>query len=200
MKNAKFLLFFTLPLISLIFYSCKSLPREPQPLYELSRNLNDKGQMSAAQLASLFIAHNPDADYQEIKDFAQLYIDEAGMEGINSDIAFSQMCLETGFLRFGNLVQPEWHNYCGLGALGPEQPGERFETKELGVRAHIQHLQAYSTTEEVKLKNELVDPRYNWVHKTKLVTDIFGLTGTWATDPNYAAKIERLLQELERQY
>ena len=200
MKNAKFLIIFTSTLIFGLFYSCKSVPVAPQPQFELSRNINDKGQMTADQLAKLFIAHNPDADYEKIKDFAQLYIDEAGMEGINSDVAFSQMCLETGFLRFGNLVRPEWHNYCGLGALGPEQPGEQFETEQLGVRAHIQHLQAYSTTEDVKLNNELVDPRYNWVHKTKLVTDIFGLSGTWATDPNYAAKIERLLQELERQY
>ena len=34
------------------------------------------GQMTADQLAKLFIAHNPDAAYEKIKDFAQLYIDE----------------------------------------------------------------------------------------------------------------------------
>ena len=109
------------------------------------------------------------------------------------------MCLETGYLTFGNLVQPEWHNYCGLGAMDAEHPGERFDTPQLGVRAHIQHLQAYATTEEVKLNKALVDPRYNWVHKTKFIEDIFGLTGTWAMDPNYAAKIERILQEMEGQ-
>ena len=195
MKNFKNLLILNIFLISAIFFSCKSIPTVP-PI-ELSRNIMDKGQLSATQLADYFVSKNPDADYEHIKNFAQIYIDEASAEGINSDVAFAQMCVETGYLRFGNLVQPEWHNYCGLGAMDAEHPGERFETEELGVRAHIQHLQAYGTKEETQLNNELIDPRYNWVHKTKYVEDIFGLTGTWATDPNYAAKIERLLQELE---
>ena len=195
MKNYKNLLILNIFLISAIFFSCKSIPTVP-PI-ELSRYIMDKGQLSATQLADYFVSKNPDADYEHIKNFAQIYIDEASAEGINSDVAFAQMCVETGYLRFGNLVQPEWHNYCGLGAMDAEHPGERFETEELGVRAHIQHLQAYGTKEETQLNNELIDPRYNWVHKTKYVEDIFGLTGTWATDPNYAAKIERLLQELE---
>ena len=195
MKKIKILLIFTLCAAAAVLFSCKSIPTVPQ--FELSRNIMAKGQMTASQLADYFVSKNPDADYEHIKNFAQIYIDEASAEGINSDVAFAQMCVETGYLRFGNLVQPEWHNYCGLGAMDAEHPGERFETEELGVRAHIQHLQAYGTKEETQLNNELIDPRYNWVHKTKYVEDIFGLTGTWATDPNYAAKIERLLQELE---
>jgi hypothetical protein len=195
MKKIKILLIFTLCAAAAMLFSCKSIPTVPQ--LELSRNIMAKGQMTASQLADYFISKNPDADYEHIKNFAQIYIDESSAEGINSDVAFAQMCVETGYLRFGNLVQPEWHNYCGLGAMDAEHPGERFETEELGVRAHIQHLQAYGTKEETQLNNKLIDPRYNWVHKTKYVEDIFGLTGTWATDPNYAAKIERVLQSLE---
>ena len=195
MKKIKILLIFTLCAAAAVLFSCKSIPTVPQ--FELSRNIMAKGQMTASQLADYFVSKNPDADYEHIKNFAQIYIDEASAEGINSDVAFAQMCVETGYLRFGNLVQPEWHNYCGLGAMDAEHPGERFETEELGVRAHIQHLQAYGTKEETQLNNELIDPRYNWVHKTKYVEDIFGLTGTWATDPNYAAKIERVLQQIE---
>ena len=68
-----------------------------------------------------------------------------------------------------------------------------LETEELGVRAHIQHLQAYATKEETQLNKELIDPRYNWVHKTKYIETIFELTGTWATDPHYGEKIDGLL-------
>ena len=181
--------------LGFLFFSCKSLPAPYQPF--LSRKIMDKGLLNEDQLASYFIKHNPDADYNQIKDLARLYIEEAEAEGINSDVAFAQMCLETGYLKFGNLVQPEWHNYCGLGAMDAEHPGERFESEELGVRAHIQHLQAYGTTEDVKLNNELVDPRYNWVHKTKFITDINGLTNTWAMDSGYADKIERKLRDME---
>ena len=181
---------------TLLIFSCKTVPPAPQKI-ELSRSLLAQGQLTAPQLAAFFLSRNPDADKDHIIQFAQYYIEEAAAEGINSDAAFAQMCLETGFLKFGGLVQPEFHNYCGLGAMDADHPGEIFETEELGVRAHIQHLQAYATKEETQLHKELVDPRYNWVHKTKYIEDIFGLTGTWATDPLYGEKIDGLLTAME---
>ena len=72
-------------------------------------------------------------------------------------------------------------------------PTTRVNNLKLGVRAHIQHLQAYATKEETQLNKELIDPRYNWVHKTKYIETIFELTGTWATDPHYGEKIDGLL-------
>ena len=163
----------------------------------LSRKIMDNGKLTATQLADYFLSQRADYDYIEIVHFAQLYVVEAAAEGINSDVAFAQMCLETGYLRFGGLVQPEFHNYCGLGAMDAENPGCIFETEQLGVRAHIQHLQAYATHEDQLLHNELIDPRYSWVHKTKYIETIEGLTGTWATDPNYAVKIEAILNRME---
>ena len=83
--------------------------------------------------------------------------------------------------------------------MDSEHPGEKFENEEMGVRAHIQHLQAYATTEDVKLNKDLIDPRYNWVHKTKLVEDLWGLAGTWASDPAYGQKLNALLERMENQ-
>ena len=177
------------------FDSCVSRPKQPE-IIQLSRRILDQGQLTAPQLAAFFLSRNPDVDRAHITQFAQYYIDEAAAEGINSDAAFAQMCLETGFLRFGGLVQPEFHNYCGLGAMDADHPGEQFDTEELGVRAHIQHLQAYATKEETQLNKELIDPRYNWVHKTKYIETIFELTGTWATDPLYGEKIDGLLNAM----
>lgn len=176
---------------------CKSVPVQEKEPIQVSRKLADVGILSAEQLATFFEQNNDEYDYDFLVEFASYYIDEGLAEGINSDVAFAQMCLETGFLRFGGLVQEEWNNFCGLGAMGPEHPGEIFETEQLGVRAHIQHLQAYATTEDIKLNNELIDPRYNWVHKTKFVEDIWGLAGTWATDPNYGTKIDAILTRME---
>ncbi|MDY4831994.1 MAG: glucosaminidase domain-containing protein [Treponema sp.] len=180
------------------FFSCKSVPSEPEKEIKLSREILGTGKLNAGQLADFFLMNNQQVEKEFILRFAEYYIQEAAMENINSDVAFAQMCLETGFLRFGGLVQADFHNYCGLGAMDAEHPGERFETEQLGVRAHIQHLQAYATTQEVQLNNPLIDPRYNWVHKTKLVTDIFGLTGTWATDTNYGNKIDEILSRMEK--
>ena len=180
------------------FFSCKSVPSEPEKEIKLSREILGTGKLNSGQLADFFLMNNQQVEKEFILRFAEYYIQEAAMENINSDVAFAQMCLETGFLRFGGLVQADFHNYCGLGAMDAEHPGERFETEQLGVRAHIQHLQAYATPQEVQLNNPLIDPRYNWVHKTKLVTDIFGLTGTWATDPNYGNKIDEILSRMEK--
>ncbi len=193
----KFIFFINLVLLLYCLFSCKTVPTIPEKEINLSREIIGKGQLSAVQLADFFINNNEHVEKEFILKFADYYIQEASMENINSDVAFAQMCLETGFLRFGGLVQPDFHNYCGLGAMDAEHPGEKFETEQLGVRAHIQHLQAYATTQDVKLNNQLIDPRYNWVHKTKLVTDIFGLTGTWATDPNYGNKIDEIISRME---
>lgn len=186
--------------ISLIFisislfitFACKSVPKTVQ----LSRRICDIGLLTPEQLAAFFKVNNPEIDDEYILNFAAYYVDEALAEGINSDVAFAQMCLETGFLRFGGLVQTDFHNYCGLGAMDAEHPGEKFETEQLGIRAHIQHLQAYATHEDEPLNNELIDPRYNWVHKTKYVEDIWGLAGTWASDKNYGTKLNDILERM----
>ena len=189
-RPLSFILLLALTGLSLI--SCVSTPKT-RPHIELSKKIMDIGQLNADQLTAYFMSRHEDADRAHIRQFAQYYIDEAAAEGVNSDVAFAQMCLETGYLRFGGLVQPDFHNYCGLGAMDAEHPGEKFETEELGVRAHIQHLQAYGTKEETRLNRELIDPRYNWVHKTKYVEDIYGLAGTWASDPLYGQKLETIL-------
>lgn len=192
MKKILFLLI-AAAVVSVLF-SCKSAPRRETE--ECSRVLLDPGVKSAEQLAQFFRAHNGDVPQADIMRLARCYVTEAEAEGINSDAAFVQMCLETGWLRFGNLVTPDMYNFCGLGSTDADHPGEYFATEQLGVRAHIQHLQAYATTEDVKLKRTLVDPRYDWVHRTKLARTVADLAGQWATDPQYGEKLERLLAEL----
>ena len=181
---------------SVVFFSCISPGIKEEK--SCSRKLLADGIKNENQLAEFFLSENPNVHLQKIKKLAKDYIQEAKTEGINSDVAFAQMCLETGFLRFGNLVKNEWHNYCGLGAIDSSKPGEKFPDQQTGVRAHIQHLQAYATTEDIRLKKALVDPRYNWVHKTKLAYSVFDLAGTWATDKNYGTKLDALLARLEQ--
>lgn len=153
-----------------------------------------KGRKSAKQLYNFFISKNPNGDVEKAKRLAQLYIEECEIEGVNSDLAFVQMCHETGFLRFGNLVTPDMNNFCGLGSLSKSNPGVRFETERMGVRAHVQHLQAYGSKD--KLKQTLIDPRYKYVKPRGKSPTLAGLTGTWAVDPNYDKKIYSFMKEL----
>lgn len=176
------------------FFSCVSARHVHEPC---SRNLSTPGIKNARQLTEFFLSSNPDADRQDVLRLAKLYISESAQEEINSDAAFVQMCLETGFLRFGNLVTPAMHNYCGLGSIDAGHPGESFATEQLGVRAHIQHLHAYATTEDKVLKNECIDKRYRYVKPRGKAPDIFALAGTWAMDKTYGQKLDALLTRLE---
>ena len=178
--------------LAFFVFSCKTVPVQE----EISREIAGYGIKSAEQLTEFFLDKRSDADEKTVLNLARLYVEEGSFEGINSDVAFVQMCLETGFLKFGNLVQPEWHNYCGLGAIDAAHPGERFETEQLGVRAHIQHLHAYGTSENVKLKNPLVDRRYKYVKPRGKSLTVFALSGTWAADRNYGSKLDALLTQL----
>lgn len=174
--------------LSFLFFSCLSFFVRPPHLIE------SRGRCSADDLTVFFMSQNPKADRAKVKRLAQFYIEEAETEGINSDIAFSQMCLETGFLRFGGLVSEEMNNFCGLGSLGDGKKGESFPSEKTGVLAHVQHLKAYATAKP--LVRPPADPRYKYVNPKGKAPTIYGLAGTWAADPNYGKKLENILTRL----
>ena len=164
-------------------------PEKPEPpLYIMG-----EGKIGEEKLTRFFENSSPWADMDFVRLLMRIYIEESAVEGVNHDIAFVQMCLETGFLNYGGLVQPEWYNFCGLGAIGPEQPGLIFPDPRTGVRAHIQHLKAYGSEEP--LNAELVDPRFRYVRRGSSPT-IEGLAGTWAADRTYAVKLNNILKRL----
>jgi hypothetical protein len=170
----------------------ESVPERPR-VPPIPENILGKGLVLPVNLAAFLMNSNPEIEKQFIEDLAVIYKEEAAIEGVNHDVAFAQMCLETGYLRFGGLVTPDMNNFCGLGAIGNGQNGEIFPDPRTGVRAHIQHLKAYASEEP--LKQELVDPRYRWVRYGSSPA-IKGLSGTWAADKNYADKINSILERI----
>lgn len=199
MKLFSIKLFSIVPLVglSLLIFSCTTTKHgDMYTSTAISPRIAAEGIKSERQLVDFFMNRNPQGDKAKVVRLAQYYVQEARKEGINSDAAFVQMCLETGFLRFGGLVLPEMNNFCGLGAIDENHPGEWFPSEQIGVRAHIQHLHAYGTTEQ--LKGELVDNRYKYVNPRGKAPDIFGLSGTWAADKAYGQKLMSLLKDLEK--
>jgi hypothetical protein len=151
------------------------------------------GYRAMDQMARFMLRHNPSLDTHYIQRILTTYIVESKREGINHDVAVCQMCLETGFLRFNGTVSRHQNNFCGLGAINTTTPGDWFGSMEEGIRAHIQHLKAYSSSEP--LNAPLVDKRFYKVHRGTAFT-IYDLTGKWATDPKYGQKIHYLLKVL----
>lgn len=136
-----------------------------------------------AQLLEYLAANNP-AALDEFADLPGLYLEEGKTEGIRGDAAFCMACKETGFFKFGGDVKKEQNNFCGLGATGGGNPGHSFENHRLGVRANIQHLKAYGSTEP--LVNECIDTRFKYVSRGVALT-FEDLAGKWAV-PGYNTK------------
>lgn len=153
----------------------------------------DQGKSEIEDLVSLLQFYNPDITYKQALAIASVYVTESLEEGVNHDIAFCQMVLETGFLNFGGTVQEYQNNFCGLGATAAHIKGESFPDVKTGVRAHIQHLKAYASHKSVN--NKCIDRRFKYV-KRGIAPTIYGLTGKWAADPLYDKKIEGLLHRL----
>ncbi|KAB8320443.1 cell wall hydrolase [Tolypothrix campylonemoides VB511288] len=150
------------------------------------------GYTSEVQL-QLFLRNNNESAIVQFPDLPKLYREEATIEGVNYDIAFCQMCLETAFLRFGGDLKPEQNNFAGLGTIGGGAEAASFESARIGVRAQIQHLKAYASLEP--LVQEVVDPRFRFVTRG-IATSIDQLSGRWSADLDYGNKIMAMLRRL----
>ena len=182
------ILFTAVSCVGLQYETHKTVAKPQPPKYIMGQ-----GMVSEDKMAGFLLQNSPGMNNSNARMIASLYVQEASFEGVNHDIAFIQMCLETGFLRFGGDVKPEQYNFAGLGAVGNGAPGLSFPDARTGVRAHIQHLKAYGSEEPLNLT--LVNPRFRFVRRGSAPT-YEGLAGTWAADRQYAVKIDTMLNRL----
>ena len=183
-------------IFSVIMVTSPPVVKKLKPEYidtELSLQIIGKGKMSSDILSAFLTRYNPALNPVYALKVATIYIEEADDEGVNHDLAFSQMCLETAFLKFGGDVLPSQNNFCGLGVTGGGVRGASFCDIRAGVRAHIQHLKAYASKR--KIVNPIIDNRFKYV-KRGSAPDVFSLTGKWATDHLYGNKIKSLMEKL----
>jgi hypothetical protein len=116
---------------------------------------------TAEQMKAYLKAKNPGVA-QSVLDMIPLYLSEGKAEGVRGDIAFAQSCLETGNFTFsGSAVTLSQNNFCGMGVTANGMRGNSFDTPQLGIRAQVQHLKAYASTDA--LKNACIDPRFKYV-------------------------------------
>lgn len=135
-----------------------------------------------------------------IEAFCQIFYEEAIVENIRPEVAFCQAMKETGFLQFGHDVKPDQCNFAGLGATGNGVAGNSFASVREGIRAQIQHLKAYATTDN--LINACVDSRFNYVKRgsapyVEWLGEKENPTGDgWATGANYGTDIVNRMNAL----
>ena len=138
--------------------------------------------------------------------------------GVNWVLAYVQAAKETGYGKFGGVLDETYHNPCGLknpsgGDDYDANAHKRFDNWEQGVIAHLDHLALYagaagypkttyvdSWKDEALASNETYDPRHiGWFGTTSGILgkakDVLSLTGSWASDPNYGVELFRLYCE-----
>ena len=149
------------------------------------------GATTEAQLFAFLKTINP-TTASEFRDLPRLYREEASIEGVNYDIAFSQMLVETKELTDAQVLAQ--NNFGGLGSATGGPTGASFPSAKIGVRAQIQHLKAFGSIEPLVLP--LVDPRFSFVQVRGIAPLVHMLSGRWNTDPDYGDKIMSYLRKL----
>ena len=136
--------------------------------------------------------------------------------GIDPVVLISQAMIETGFFKFGGVIDASFHNTCGLkstkgGGDYVANAHMRFKSWEDGIQAHADHLGLYAGAKncpkyspecashqntQFKANGTTKDPRhFTYLHgKYKTVKS---LTGTWASDPQYDQKLMKFIKEIQ---
>lgn len=168
------------------------------------RQLNAYLQRKEPEIRAMMERNYPELGFTPFpEDIAELYISLGKKYHIRGDLAFAQALKETGYFQFYGSVQPFQNNFCGLGASGVENTGAEalngvdplrvysipglhgltFTTVADGIEAHLQHLYAYTSTEPLPERCELLDPRFGYVKRGAAARWV-DLDGRWAVPGN----------------
>lgn len=171
-----------------------------EPEKEELTKITGKSVATAEQMAAYLISKNP-ASAPYALEHAQIYLEEGAVENIRADGAWAQRCLETGNDTFaGSAVTFDQYNFCGHGVTQNGMRGTIFPDLRTGIRAQIQHLKAYASTQ--KLKQDCVDERFKYVKRgTSPYFEWLGIQENpkkvgWAAGAGYGNKIITILDNI----
>ena len=133
--------------------------------------------------------------------FCTIVIEEADAEGVRGEVVYEQAMLETGWLQFGGDASAGQFNFSGLGTTGGGVAGNSFPDVRTGIRAQVQHLKAYASSED--LNQACVDNRFQYVARESApYVEWLGIQenpygGGWAAGRSYGYKLRSLLAGLK---
>lgn len=133
-------------------------------------------------------------------DLAELYFEYAeDCGGVNPAIAYVQAAKETGYGKFGGVIDESYHNPCGLktssgGGDYDASAHQKFNTWDEGVQAHLDHLALYAGAKGYP-KSDTYDPRHFATIKGNAKT-VNSLSGNWAPSSTYGEEVNKLYRDL----
>lgn len=157
-----------------------------------SSSIMGRGYLSKDTLEA-FLQQNNSQALQTFPEIVRLYLEEASIEGVNSDIAFTQALLETNFFRFDGALKPSQNNFAALGAIASTSSSATFPNARTGVRAHIQLLKTYASMNP--FAQEVVTPQFRFIARG-IAPQIEQLSFYYSTNPSYAEEILAILKQL----
>ncbi|UMV45097.1 polysaccharide deacetylase family protein [Paenibacillus macerans] len=133
-------------------------------------------------------------------DLADIVWEEALEAGVDPVVVYCQAAKETGFGKFGGLLDETFNNPAGLktqvgGSDTDHLAHQRFFSWQEGVQAQIDHLALYAGAPGYP-KAYTPDPRHFPGLLGQVVT-VEALGGSWATSPTYGIEIVGMMTELE---
>lgn len=163
-----------------------------------------------AKKTSSNIISEPSASIQQMQDWARnngatqffinlapIFYDIAHIKGVNPTGAYAQSAKETGFGRFGGVLDESYKNPCGMKTTaggGNYDPNahQRFETWEEGITAQVDHLLLYAGHPQ----QNTPDPRhFTWLSGKAVTWEALG--GNWAPSLSYGKEIVGLMSDIE---
>ncbi len=175
----------------ILIENCMIMGYSMTSVSQMVRRYNSMGVKYPSNVYSKYGASN-------ITEFCKILMSEAKAEGVRAEVVFAQAMHETGWLKFGGDVKVDQCNFAGIGATGKGARGNSFNnyganSVRMGLRAQIQHLKAYASTEP--LKNATIDPRFQYV-KRGCARTVYALGGRWATGSGYGTALMRQMNAL----
>ncbi|EKQ50501.1 MULTISPECIES: N-acetylmuramoyl-L-alanine amidase [unclassified Clostridium] len=137
---------------------------------------------------------------QTFINLADLYFEYASDHGgVNPAIAYVQSAKETGFGKFGGVLDESFHNPCGLkteagGDNTDPNAHQKFDSWDEGVQAHLDHLALYAGASGYP-RDDTYDPRHFVTIKGNATT-VNSLSGKWAPSATYGEEISKLYEDL----
>lgn len=131
---------------------------------------------------------------------ADIFWKEATTRGVNPVVAYCQSAIETGYGKFGGVLDASYNNPCGMkttagGSDTDKNAHQRFPSWEVGIAAQVDHLALYAGAAGYP-KSDSPDPRHFPYIAGKCKT-VEALGGCWAPSPTYGTNIVTMMKKLE---
>jgi hypothetical protein len=156
-----------------------------------------------AARAERYLIERPHGEYSDddVRTIVRGYYTTATAVGLDPLLVVSQMVLETAHLTSFWSQRPR-RNPAGIGVTGAPGAGVSFPSWQTAIRAHTGRLLAYSlpagaeNDAQASLIQEALQVRPLPQNRRGVARTLRGLSGTWATDPQYAVKISRVANDI----